>query len=85
MILSLIDKPGLDDANMRRAMSDKQTAADLETLARIAARLAGRDPDERVEVRAGAAVVFSDVAWRYPDFVARAAAAYDLLDRGTGF
>ena len=57
---------------------------DLETLARIAARLAGRDPDEHVEIRLGDVVPFSGAAWRYPDFVSRAVAAYDLLKNGLG-
>jgi hypothetical protein len=45
----------------------------------MAARLAGRDPDERVSMKLGGTVVFEDVTWRYPDFLARAAAAYDAL------
>ena len=61
-------------------MYDAQKSADIETLARIAARLAGRDPDVHVEIRLGEVVAFSDVAWRYPDFIARAEAAYVLLD-----
>ena len=61
---------------------EKEIAADLETLARIAARLAGRDPDEHVEIRLGDVVPFSGAAWRYPDFVSRAVAAYDLLKNG---
>jgi hypothetical protein len=61
-------------------MYDGQKTADIEMLARMAARLAGRDPDVNVEIRLGQVVAFSDVAWRYPDFVARAEAAYALLD-----
>ena len=56
--------------------------ADIKLLARIAARLAGRDPDEHVVVRIGDAEVFDDVVWRYPDFVSRAEAAYRLLEGG---
>jgi len=51
----------------------------------MAARLAGRDADEHVEIRVGEVVAFSDVAWKYPDFVRRADAAYDLLRRGCAF
>ena len=57
----------------------------IETLARMAARLAGRDPDEFVEIRIGAALAFSGAAWRYPDFVRRAEAAHDLLRSAGGF
>ena len=66
-------------------MNQGEKFADLETLARIAARLGGRSPDEHIEVRVGDVVVFSDLAWRYPDFMIRAEAAYDLLHRGIGF
>jgi hypothetical protein len=66
-------------------MDQKQKISDLETLARMAARLAGRNPDEHVEVRLGDVVAFSDVAWRYSDFMRRADAAYDLLRRGCAF
>ena len=61
-------------------MYDAQKTSDIETLARMAARLAGRDPDVHVEIRLGQVVAFSDAAWRYPDFMARAEAAYALLD-----
>ena len=49
--------------------------ADIEVLARMAARLAGRDPGEHVRLKLGDVVVFDDVMWRYPDFLARAEAA----------
>jgi len=61
-------------------MYDPQKTADIETLARMTARLAGRDPGVHVEIRLGQVVAFSDVAWRYPDFMTRAEAAYALLD-----
>ena len=61
-------------------MVDVQKPADLETLARMAARLAGRDPDEHVRMALGDVVAFDDVMWRYPDFLARAEAAYALLE-----
>ena len=60
-------------------MVDLQKPADLETLARMAARLAGRDPDEHARVALGDVVAFDDVMWRYPDFLARAEAAYAAL------
>jgi len=53
--------------------------AEIETLARIAARFAGRDPDEHVRLQLGKLVAFDDCAWRYPDFLQRAEAAYALL------
>jgi hypothetical protein len=61
-------------------MSDAQKSADLETLARMAARLAGRDPDEHVQVKLGEVIAFAGPVWRYPDFLARAASAYRALD-----
>ena len=60
-------------------MTGDQKRADLETLARIAARLAGRDPDERVTMTLGEIVPFDDVMWRYPDFLSRAERAYTVL------
>ena len=60
-------------------MSDEQKRADLEALARMAARLAGRDPDEHVRMTLGHVVAFDDVMWRYPDFLSRAEAAYAVL------
>lgn len=65
-------------------MDEQQRSADLETLARMAARMAGREPDERLTVKVGETVVFQDVAWRYCDFTKRAEAAYRLLDSGVG-
>jgi hypothetical protein len=46
----------------------------------MAARLAGRDPDQHVCLRLGEFVAFDDLMWRYPDFMARAEAAYVALD-----
>lgn len=63
---------------------DRMVAADrmayIEVLARMAARVAGRDPDEHVCLRLGEFVVFDDLMWRYPDFLIRAEAAYEALD-----
>ena len=52
---------------------------DIEALAKMAARLAGRDPDEHVRLELADVIAFDDVMWRYPDFLARAEAAYELL------
>jgi hypothetical protein len=54
-------------------------SADIEVLACLAARLAGQDPDRVTTIKLGQVVVFDDVAWRYPDFLARAEAAYRIL------
>ena len=59
-------------------MSEDQKFADIQALARMAARLAGRDPDERIQVKLGDVTAFNDVVWRYPDFLARAALAIAL-------
>lgn len=56
-----------------------QRRADIETLARMAARYAGRDPDERLRIQLAGIVVFDDLIWRYSDFVQRAEAAYEIL------
>ncbi len=63
-------------------MNDDQRLADIEALARMAARLAGRDPDERVSVTLGDMVAFNDAVWRYPDFLKRAEVAYEALWTG---
>jgi hypothetical protein len=60
-------------------MDNQERLADIETLARIAARLAGRDPDEHVKLEWGEIVAFEDPVWRYPDFLTRAEQAYALL------
>ena len=60
-------------------MSDPQTAADIETLARMAARLAGRDPDEHLIIELAGARPFDGVMWRYHDFLRRAETAYSAL------
>jgi hypothetical protein len=64
-------------------MNDAQNSADIETLARIAARLAGRDPDRHLTIKVADVFVFDDLTWRYPDFLLRAQAAYDVLIRGS--
>jgi hypothetical protein len=65
-------------------MSETQRLADVEILARMAARLAGRDPDEQVNIRLAGVSVFEGVVWRYPDFLDRAKEAYAALTRYAG-
>ena len=60
-------------------MDAEEKFADIKHLARMAARLAGRDPDEHVVIKIGNVAAFNDVAWRYPDFISRAEAAYRAL------
>ena len=57
--------------------------ADIESLARMAARLAGRNPDEQVNIKLAGESVFEDVVWRYPDFLGRAKGAYSVLARSS--
>ena len=54
--------------------------AGIEMLARLAALVAGRNPDARATIRFGDVVAFDDLVWRYPDFLLRAEAAYALLE-----
>ena len=61
-------------------MTDVDRIAYIEVLARMAARLAGRDPDQHVCLRLGDFVAFNDLMWRYPDFLVRAEAALLALD-----
>ena len=62
-------------------MNDQIRIEHIETLARMAAQLAGRDPDEYVLLKLADVVAFDDVIWRYPDFLARAEAAYGMLTK----
>jgi hypothetical protein len=71
--------PGLFFAS-RDPMINVDRIAYIEVLARMAARLAGRNPDQHVCLRLGEFVAFNDLMWRYPDFLARAEAAYTALD-----
>jgi hypothetical protein len=52
---------------------------DIETLARMAARVAGRDPGEHGTLKLGGMVIFQGPLWRYPDFLTRAETAYEAL------
>jgi len=63
-------------------MVDLQRQSDLEMLARMAAELAGCDPDRRILVQIGDTVA-THLAWRYPEFLDRAEAAYAVLVAGT--
>ena len=60
-------------------MDAEEKFSDIKHLAQMAARLAGQNPDEPFVVKVGGEVAFDGVAWRYPDFIIRAEAAYDLL------
>jgi len=64
-------------------MEAVQKLVDLETLARMACRLAGRDADEHIKVRLAGVIAFNGPLWRYHDFVQRAEAAYLVLDHPT--
>lgn len=60
-------------------MDDHVRAEHIAALARIAAELAGRDPDEHIRLKLADVVAFDGVMWRYPDFLAQAEAAYETL------
>ena len=62
-------------------MKDSDRHADIETLARMAARHAGRDPDERVKMMLAGKPIFDGLMWCYPDFLTRAEAAFDALTK----
>ena len=51
----------------------------IEVLARIAAQLAGRDPDEPVKIEYGGTTAFEAKMWLYPDFIERARKALAAL------
>ena len=83
-MLSQSHKRALTASVLPFPMSEMQRLRDVEILARIAARLAGRDPDEHVSIELGGVTVFQDVMWQYPDFLGRAKEAYSVLARSTG-
>ena len=60
-------------------MGDDKKPEHIEALARMAAELAGRDPDLHVRMDLAGVVAHDDKMWRYPDFLARAEAAYEVL------
>lgn len=60
-------------------MTEAEIRPEVEALAKMAARMAGHDPDNRVRIEVGGLTAFDDVAWRYPDFLQRAQAAYAVL------
>jgi hypothetical protein len=53
--------------------------SEIEILARMAAHLAGRNPDEHIRLKLADVIAFEGEMWRYPDFIARAEAAYAAL------
>ena len=59
-------------------MSEQQWD-DIKSLARMAARLNGRDPDEHITMKVAEVIAYDGPAWRYPDFIQRAEAAYVAL------
>jgi hypothetical protein len=65
-----------------RASRDELRSEAIEVLARLAARIAGRNPDDHATITLGNVMAFDDLMWRYPDFLARAEAAYRLLEQG---
>ena len=70
---------GCPTEECRQARCEPLKDGDIEMLACLAARLAGQDPDRHTTIKLGEVVAFDDVAWRYPDFLARAEAAYSVL------
>jgi hypothetical protein len=76
--LDVTDRHRLDRASqaLTAAHRDELRHVPMETLARIAAHLAGRNPDKHTSIKYGDLVAFDGAMWRYPDFLARAEAAY---------
>jgi hypothetical protein len=60
-------------------MDHQQRSADIKTLARMAARLAGRNPEEHIKLELGEVQAFEGPMWRYHDFLMRAEQAYAVL------
>jgi hypothetical protein len=60
-------------------MDDQEKMTDIETLARMAARLAGRDSEQYVKLEWDEVLAFEGPMWRYPDFLMRAERAYAML------
>jgi hypothetical protein len=69
------------EASGGSSLKHLDSCADIEILARMAARHAGRDPDERVEMTLAGEAIFNGLIWRYPDFLTRAEAAYEALTK----
>jgi PAS domain S-box-containing protein len=82
LLLDITDQRRTEDQAIApvRARAAALRTADIETLARMAARIAGRDPDQHVRIKFGEVVAFDDLVWRYPDFLLRGEAAYRLLE-----
>ena len=64
---------------MAGPMGEIKRSEYVEMLSRMAARLAGRDPDEWLTMKLADIVIFDDLTWRYPDFMTRGETAYALL------
>jgi hypothetical protein len=60
-------------------MNHPERSVDIEMLAKMAARLAGRNPEELVKLELGEVLAFEGPVWRYPDFLTRAEQAYAVL------
>jgi hypothetical protein len=73
----------LPAADPEFCMRDADDTADIELLARLAARLAGRDPDEHVTVSLAGSTAYEGPVWQYDDFLNRARAAYAVLAQPT--
>lgn len=63
-----------------QACSTDLKSAGIEMLARLAALIAGNNPDKQIVIKFGDVVAFDDLAWRYPDFLTRAHAAFEILE-----
>ena len=82
LLLDITERGSLEDPTQAPSLAcfDDLRTAHLEALAQMAAHLAGRNPDDHATIRFGDVVAFDDVMWRYPDFLARAEAAYRVLE-----
>ena len=82
LLLDITGRSTPDCASHAPALAcvDDLREANMETLARMAAHLAGKNPDCHIAIKFGDVVAFDDVVWRYPDFLVRAEAAYRLLE-----
>ena len=80
LLLDITEPARRDRPSDPPARVDDLRAAHVESLARMATHIAGRNPDDHATVKFGDVVAFDDVMWRYPDFLARADAAYHVLE-----
>jgi hypothetical protein len=75
--------PSVTEPFLDASAAMNQRSENIEALAKMAARLAGRDPDEHVRLAFGEVTAFDGPVWRYPDFLVRAETAYEALSRPT--